>query len=444
LYTSDENFVMKAKRKFNTGGALAVKLFLRRSRVVFSSLKLIVVSVILLSSLLIVACKNTAADKAGSESVAKVGSREITLKQVDSAIKQQLEGGGGATFSPAELVAARMSVLENLIQEEALFQKAQKENLVPDDNKVIQEVQTRKQQGGLTEDQYQAQLKQAGLTEEEFRDQTKRQLAINALRDREKARVSAPTDAEIEKYYNDHKTEFVAERGVDISVIATDPANNGAAEDAIGEAQAEQKIRLIHSQLKSGSDFATVAAQRSEDTATAMRGGGLGFATEAQLRQIFPTRPEIPAQLMSMSAGQYTDPIKDAVSGRSYIIKVNQKVEQPRNLTLNDVRTNIINSITQQRQGLLLNALLLVAVSESDVKNYLAEQIVKNPQTIVEMRPSQLLEQAAQQNQQQQQPRFENQNRAAAPANSNTNRSASSNANTAASSSRPSTANTNR
>src|ERR1051325_10560047 len=169
---------MRAKRKFNTGGALAVKPFLRRSRVVFSSPKLIAVSVMLISSLLVISCKNTAADKTGTEAVAKVGSREITLKQVDSAIKQQLDANGGGTFTPAELVAARMSVLENLIQEEALFQKAQKENLVPDDNKVIQEVQSRKQQAQMTEDQYQAQLKQAGWTEEDYGEQTKRQFAI--------------------------------------------------------------------------------------------------------------------------------------------------------------------------------------------------------------------------------------------------------------------------
>jgi hypothetical protein len=46
------------------------------------------------------------------------------------------------------------------------------------------------------------------------------------------------------------------------------------------------------------------------------------------------------------------------------------------------------------------------------VKNYLAERILSNPQTIVEMRPSQLIEQGGRDKQpQQQQPRFENQNR---------------------------------
>jgi hypothetical protein len=91
---------MKAKRKFNTGGLSAVKPFLRRSRVVFSSPKLITVLVILLSSLLVVSCNSGSKGSANNEALAKVGSRDITLKQVDSAIKQQLDSGGGTFTRP--------------------------------------------------------------------------------------------------------------------------------------------------------------------------------------------------------------------------------------------------------------------------------------------------------------------------------------------------------
>ena len=406
----------------------------------FSSPKTILV-LVLLSSLLIVSCKKEESSK-DTEAMAKVGSREITMKQVDNVIKQQLDANGGGAFTAAELVAARLNVLDNLIQEEALFQRAKKENLVPDDNKVNQEIQKRKQDANLTEDQYQNQIKQRGMSEDEVREQIRREIAINQLRDAQRSRVSQPTDAEIEKYYGDHQAEFRAERGVDISVIAADPANNGLpADDALGDAMAEQKIKSIYEQLKSGSDFATVASQRSEDPNTALRGGGLGFATEDQLKQIFPTRPEIPQKLMTMSSGQFTEPIKENLSNRWFIIKVNQKIEQARNLSLNDVRPNIINSITQQRQGLLLNALVVLAVNEAGVKNYLAERIVQNPQTIVEMRPSALLQQANSNSQPQQpQQRFENQNQSR-PAPSSSNRAASSNANN---NSRPASPNANR
>ena len=429
---------MKAKRKFNTGGACAVNPILRRSNEVFRSSKTILAVIVILTSLFVAACKNSSkADN--SEAVAKVGARDITMKQVDSAIKQQLDQAGGGTLSPAELVAARLAALDNLIQEEALFQRAQKDNLVPDDNKVNQEIQRRKQAANVTEDQYQAQIKAAGFSEDELRDKIRRELAISALRDAQNTRVTQPTTAEIEKYYGDHQAEFRAERGVDLAIIVTDPAKNGQANDAIGEAQAEQKIKSIYEQLRGGSDFATVASQGSEDPNTALRGGSLGFRTEDQLRQTFPTRPELVGRLMAMNAGQYTEPIQDTLSKAWYIIKVNQKIDQPRNLTLDDVRANITNAITQQRQSILLNALVLNAVNEAGVKNYLAERIVQNPQMISEMKPSELLNQSQpQQSQQPSPPRFENQNKAPA----NANRPAA-NANTGATN-RPAAANANR
>ncbi len=372
---------------------------------------LIPASLVLLCSLLLVSCKNGNKIDAGSEVAARVGSRDITLRQVDSLIKQQLDqSGGGKTLSPAELVAARLTVLDSLIQEEAMFQKAQKEALAPDDNKLNQEVQKRKQTAQVTEEQYQEQLREAGLTEEELRDKIRRELAINALRERERTRVSAPTDAEIEKYYADNKTQFVAERGADISMIIVTPVNNG-------EAGAEQKIKTIHDQLRSGNtDFATIAAQKSEDQASALRGGQLGFASEGGLRQTFPSRPDIPDTLMNkLKEGEYTEPIKDNLAGNWYIFKLNRKQEQPQNLTLNDVRPQIINTITEQRQQILLQALVLITMAETTTKNLLAERIVQNPHSIVDMRPSQLLE--SRQNQQQAQPRIENQNQAAPSAN---------------------------
>ena len=245
----------------------------------------------------------------------------------------------------------------------------------------------------MTEEQYQNQIKQAGFTEEEIRDQIRRQLAINELTERQKTRVNAPTDGDIDKYYSDHKAEFKAERGADISVIAVSPSNNGS------EAGAEQKIRSIYAQLKSGADFATVASQKSEEQASAIRGGRLGFASEPGLKQSFAGVPDVATRIMSLAEGQYTEPVKDSNAGNWYIFKLNVKREAPQNLTLNDVRADIINTITQQRQQVLLNALVVVTLTETTTKNYLAERIVQNPQSIIEMRPSQLLQPSGQQQQ---------------------------------------------
>jgi parvulin-like peptidyl-prolyl isomerase len=400
---------------------------------VFKSIKKILPLLIVFSSLFALACDKTPTGDV-SDVVAKVGSKEITLKQVDTVIKQQLDQSPGSTFSPAELAAARLSVLDNLIREEAFFQKAQKDNLVPDDNKVTQELQKKKQEAGLTEEQYQAQLKQAGLSEEEYKDKIRHDLAIAALQDKEKTRVNPPSEDEVKKYYEDHRAEFKAVRGVDLSLISVNPANNG------GDAGAETKIKAIYAQLKSGSDFATIAAQRSEDPSN-IRGGNYGFLSEDQLKQGFPTRPEIVQRLMTqMNPGEYTDPVKDNLSGSWAIFKLNDRREKEEDLSFDNpnVRKSIVDAITQQRQQVLMNALLLVALSQSNPKNYLAERIVEDPKRIVEMKPSALLTQSAQQPQQPQ-PRVENQNQST-PAPTNANRPAAANANSA----KPAAANSNK
>ena len=52
---------------------------------------------------------------------------------------------------------------------------------------------------------------------------------------------------------------------------------------------------------------------------------------------------------MLLGEGQYTDAIKDTNAGNWYIF-AQPEARSPQNLTLNDVRADIINTITQQRQ----------------------------------------------------------------------------------------------
>jgi parvulin-like peptidyl-prolyl isomerase len=401
---------MKVNANFSTKRPAAVKQNPERASALTVVTRLLAVTGLICSSFVALSCKGGAP---AEELAARVGPREIKVSQIDAEIKQQLDAGGGASFTSTELLAARLSVLSNLIQEEALFQRAQRENLVPDDNKVTQEIQKTKQQAGWTEDQYQNSLKQSGMTEQDVRDRARRQLAINALYDKEKARVPAPTDSEIEKYFNDRKSTFVAERGVDISVIVTDPATNGGTDDAVGAPAAEQKIKAIYDQLKTG-DFATIAAERSEH-ASRVRSGALGFATEVDLKQTFATLPELSPRLFAMSQGQYTEPMRDGASGAWLIFKLNAKREQSQNLALEDVKKNIIDTITQQRQQVLIEAIKMVALAETNLKNLLAEKIAEKPETMIMMSPSRILETKTEP--QQPAPRIVNEN--SAPTNAN-------------------------
>src|SRR5262249_36760281 len=135
-------------------------------------------AVALLAVAVLASCKGSGS----SDVAARVGSHEIKMEQINMTINQQMDNGSGKQPSnAAELAALQLGVLDNLIQAEVLLQKAQRENVSPDDAKVSQEIEKQKQDARLTEDEYQKKLKQMGMTEASLREQVKTQLAINAL-----------------------------------------------------------------------------------------------------------------------------------------------------------------------------------------------------------------------------------------------------------------------
>ena len=63
---------------------------------------------------------------------ATVNGKPVKLEEVERVIKQQGQGQEGK-LSPLELAQARLQVVEGLIQQEVMFQKAEKEGAVPKD-----------------------------------------------------------------------------------------------------------------------------------------------------------------------------------------------------------------------------------------------------------------------------------------------------------------------
>src|SRR5476649_132501 len=74
------------------------------------------------------ACGNGPGNTSGTsdETAATVNGKVIKMEEVDRGVKQQAQGQE-AKMSPLELAAARLQVLETLIQQEVMFQKAEKE-----------------------------------------------------------------------------------------------------------------------------------------------------------------------------------------------------------------------------------------------------------------------------------------------------------------------------
>jgi len=341
------------------------------------------------SALILAGCGSNA-DTPDNTVAATVNGKKIMMSEVERIIHQQAQGNE-SQMSAHDLAQARLTVLDRLIQREVLFQRAEQEKLLPTDDEITTTINKRKQDSGLTDEEFQRQLKDQNLTMEAVREETKKDLAIDHLQDKYSGKITI-SDREVEDYYNGNKQQFVNARGVGLGMIMVDPADNSqqgvASDDAKNDADAKTKIDNINTQLKTA-DFATVARARSEDPQSVQRGGDIGFATEEDLKNNgFPS--DLVAKFFgSMQVGDRTDPVRFP-SGKWYIFKLEEKRLQTENLTLESqgVRQQITVELTKQRKEILDSALLEVSLSEAKIVNTFAANMLANPANLGGMRPA--------------------------------------------------------
>lgn len=332
------------------------------------------------------ACTNTgtgAGGAADTKVAATVNGRKIMMSEVDRLLNQQTNN---QPLSPLELAQGRLQVLDGLIRQEVLFQRAEKEKVLPTDDEVNQAISSLKQQNNMTEEEFQRRLQERGQTEQGVREEVRRQLALEKLQNKVAGNIGAVREKEVDDFYEANKAQFVNRRGVSLAAIIVDPNDNGAQDDAKSEAEATAKANQIYEQIRNGADFATVARARSEDPSN-LRGGDIGFIPEDQMKQAgFP--PELIARFFSMNAGDVTQPIP--ISGRLTIFKLQNKRLENENLTKENpqVRDQIKQALINERKSLLNAVMVAVAMNEADVVNNLARGVLDNPGDLSGMRPA--------------------------------------------------------
>ncbi len=123
------------------------------------------------------------------------------------------------------------------------------------------------------------------------------------------------SDADLHKYYDDHKNEFeqVHARHILIRTAGSPmPLKPGSKElsDAEGLAKAQELLK----RLKAGEDFAALATKESDDTGSGANGGDLSFFKRGQMV------PSFDQAAFSLPVGELSEPVKSQFG--YHIIKV--------------------------------------------------------------------------------------------------------------------------
>jgi peptidyl-prolyl cis-trans isomerase SurA len=346
--------------------------------------KLLAVGCLAAVSLFMGACASGGSEARQNEVAATVNGRNIMSSEIERTLNRQT-GGKQSSLNQLQLAQARLQILSNLIQREVLFQRAEREKVLPTDAQIEGAIATQRQQSGMTSEDFEKSLAAENLNMEILRAEARKDLSISALQDKYAGQIKV-SDREVEDYYLANRQQFVNQRGVELAMIMVDPEDNssqGITDDAKNETDAKLKIDNVYQQLQGKADFATVARAKSEDFNTVRQGGDIGFATEEDLKgNSFP--PELISSLFGpMQVGDYTQPTRFS-SGKWYIFKLAAKRLQTENLTLESpgVRQQITQGLTNQRKQILNAALMETAMNEARIVNNLATNMLNNPSNL--------------------------------------------------------------
>jgi len=238
-----------------------------------------------------------------------------------------------------------------------------------------------------TQEEFDRQLKQRGLTVDDLKRDIRRALTKTKLVNKEIESKINITDAEITSYYNTHKSEFnLIEPQYHMAqiVVTGAPPQQGAIQQtrrAPNEAEAKKEIQSIHTRLESGEDFGTLASQFSENANYASNGGDMGFIPESQLK----ADTDVFSAVNQLKPGQITPflPVFDgAGAGRKVVAYaiyrlISREAAGQRELNDPRVQQSIRQGLRERKAQLLQNAYLEMLHDEAKVKNYFAEQVLK-------------------------------------------------------------------
>lgn len=320
-------------------------------------------------------CKKETAP--GPDVWAVVNGKQIARAEVEKYYRTRVNAEAPEP-SQEEALSLKLSILDELVNNEIMLERATKMNLIASDAEV--EDKFTESKSPYTEEEFQKKLKDGGLTVDDLKTDIRRQLSVQKLLNREVIAKIAITDQDITDFYNKNRAQFnVAEPQFHIAQIVITPhpdptVHNRKNDKATSEADAKRKAALLEQKINSGADFAQLSMDYSEDS-TASTGGDIGFIPESALNQ---SDPILKKTVLGMKPGEVTQPIAVTKGGYRILKLIAKERAGQREITDPQVQTSIRDMLRNRKEQLLRSAYLVEARDESHVTNYLARQIIES------------------------------------------------------------------
>jgi peptidyl-prolyl cis-trans isomerase SurA len=307
---------------------------------------------------------------------AVVNGQELKREDVDKYYRTRVNPEGQEP-SQEEALSLKLNVLDELINNEILLERAKKLNMEASDGEV--EDKFTEMKSPFTEEEFQRQLKERGVSADDLKRDLRRQLSIQKLLNREVVAKISISDQDVTEFYGSNKAQFnVAEPQYRIAQIVVTPRKepqirNRKNDDATNDAEAQRKVKMLMDRLNTGADFAQLAMDYSEDMNTTTTGGDLGYVPESALNQ---SDPALKRMVVGMKPGQVS-PVLQVKDGYRILKLVTRESPGQRGISEPQVQQTIRDTLRNRKEQLLRAAYLAIARDDARVRNYLAEQVIE-------------------------------------------------------------------
>jgi peptidyl-prolyl cis-trans isomerase SurA len=208
--------------------------------------------------------------------VAKVNGDIVSQDELQRTVREmateaKAQGETGAQIDQ-DMERRQKDILRDRIDELLLVQKAKTLNINVDSDVTKYMTNLQRQAGIADTDKFHDYVRQGtGMSYEDYLSETKNQMLTREVIGQEVGRHINISDAEVQDYYNKHKSDFVREEKVYLSEILISTEGKNAA----GIAAAEKKAKQLADEAAKGERFSDLARDNSDAT-TAKTGGQLG------------------------------------------------------------------------------------------------------------------------------------------------------------------------
>lgn len=235
--------------------------------------------------------------------VAVVNTDVITKKELEDRIQmvEQRMKRQNMQLPPRELLQKQL--LERLIVNRAQMQLARETGIRVDDIMLDRAIARIAEQNGATVQALRDQLERDGVSFARFREEVREEITLQRLREREVDNRLQVSESEVDNFLaaNAGKADGAPQELNIAQILIRVPENASPQQIAERRKRAEEAL----AQLKSGADFAKVAASFS-DGGDALSGGELGWRSVSRLPQLFVEATE------KLSAGEFAPLVRSA------------------------------------------------------------------------------------------------------------------------------------